>query len=209
MGSRVDAVLTGSACAIVLCALACPARPPAVAPAPAPALDAGPAASAEVPPMDAARVLAIVAEHAPSVVVNVQPRGREVGLELRGGGDPTTALAMLMTLDPLVPGLRVSRLALEADSWTAAVTTSAGAGATAEASALSVVLAAARPVLTGPGALLATGVVEVAGERLSFRGALAKDRNIADAAGVIPTGYALARVDTGPPFTLEVMRSVP
>lgn len=176
--------------------VACPERERAVATA---IVDAG---AAQASPLDAAKVLALVTENAPGVEVSLQQRGADLVLELRGHSGPAVALAQLASLPPRLPGLRATRLQLDESGWQATVTLAQGD--VADATALTMVLAAAAPVFTGERALLATGAVDVTPALLSFKGTLAPGRSIADAGDVIASGYSLRKVEAGPPFILEI-----
>jgi hypothetical protein len=173
------------------------AEPPPATAEPAPA----------APALDATRVHALLAENAPSVTASVATRGEVVALELGGGGAPAVALAMLGSLEPLVPGLRASKLKLDPDSWTAVLATS-GIPSTAP-DALGSVIAAVTPAFDGEASLFRAAAVEVAGGRLVLQGELLPGRGIADAAAVVPSGFALAKVEAGPPFVVELTRASP
>ncbi len=144
--------------------------------------------------IDAATVLAILGEHAPSVAVSIQSRPQDIGLELRGDGEPATALALLASLNDRLPGTRATKLTFAERSWTATLSTTG-----APPGSLAQVVAAAGPVFA---TLLQTGTVDVTPSGLTFRGDVRPGRGVGDV--VVPPGYTLAKVEAGPPFVLEL-----
>jgi hypothetical protein len=199
----VNAARAIAACAFTVCA-ACPSTPAASGDARR-AADAGATVAHAEPPIDTARVLAIVSEHAPSVVVSLQAIAGGVALTLQGQGPPSIALDLLASLPPRLPGTRVSRLELGADAWTAVLTTTGVADA--DPTALATVVTAARPVFSGTTPLFAHGTLDVTPSLLQFRGVLAADKTFGDAAASVADGYALVKVERGPPFALDVAPS--
>ena len=175
------------------------AKPPPPPPPPAPVVVAPPPA----PVLDGAKVLAIVTENAPSVEVSIETRGGgDVGLELKGSGNPEIAIALLSSLTARLPGARASKLELDRTSWRATLATNGTP--VADVTGLGRALDAARPAFTGSTALFADGVVEIVPGHVSFAGTLAPQRTVADAGAAVAPGFALTKVDAGPPFVLEL-----
>lgn len=170
----------------------------------------------EVPPpprpLDAAQVLAAITENVRGVDVSLQVKSpHEVGVELSGAGAPPIALSLLGSLTQRLPNTRISKMQLDENAWKASLTTSS-VEAPDDPTSLDKLIAAARPVFGEPGsplALLSTGSIEVTSSRISFKGALAPGKTIADAGMAIAPSFALTRVDGGPPFLLEIAPAAP
>lgn len=194
----------------IVCTTACPAtKAPEPVVEPAKHVD-------DVPPpprpLDAAQVLAAITENAPSVDVSLQVKSpHEVGVELGGAGAPPIALSLLASLTQRLPNTRATKLQLDANAWKASLTTSS-VEAPDDPTSLPKLLAAAQPVFGDPSsplALLATGTVEATSSSVSFKGALAPDKTIANAGAAVAPGFTLTRVEGGPPFVLEIAPAAP
>lgn len=160
------------------------------------------------PPLDAAKVLAVITENVRGVDVSLQVKSSyEVGVELSGGGSPPIALSLLGSVTQRLPNTRASKMQLDANSWKASLTTSS-LEVPDDPTSLDTLVKAAIPVFGDPAspalALLSTGSIDVTSSKVLFKGALASGKTIADAGMAIAPGFALTRVDGGPPFLLEI-----
>jgi hypothetical protein len=164
------------------------------------------------PPLDAAQVLATITENLRGVDVSLQVKSpHEVGVNLSGAGSPAIALSLLGSLTQRLPNTRIHNAQLDENAWKASLVTSS-VEAPDDPTSLDKLIACARPVFGDPSsplALLATGSIEATASKVSFKGALAPGKTIADAGMAIAPGFSLMRVDGGPPFVLEVAPTAP
>jgi hypothetical protein len=186
---------------------ACPAEKP-----PAPVVEKPvEAVPPPPPPLDAAQVLAAITENVRGVDVSLQVKSpHEVGIEVSGGGSPAIALSLLGSLSQRLPNTRISKMQLDENAWKASLTTSS-VETPDDPTSLDKLIAAARPVFGDPAsplALLSTGSIDVTSSRVAFKGTLAQGKTIADAGLAIAPGFALTKVDGGPPFVLEISPAV-